>query len=329
MKNKITIALATYNGEKFLEEQLESLLMQSRHPDELVISDDCSSDCTMSIIKKFANKAPFAVRLLINEKNLGYAQNFSNALSHCTGDIVFISDQDDVWHPEKISRMLAYFDSEPSVQLLIHDLDYCKQDLSSIGQTKIERMSGVFDLQRKYVVGMATAIRAPFLKLCLPIPDKHGLAHDTWLHQCADAICGKKIIRDVLAKYRRHSSNVTVADSLNVDFIPGPDHFKNQRPNFKRLLTSKTILNLPVNSPILEWLEINGNQLVSEGYLSESRLIRIMHEEGTKIECIQKRLKILSINRLKRPWPVLKFYLDGGYCQFSSWKSAIKDIVFN
>ena len=150
---KISIAMTTFNGEKYLQEQLDSFVVQTRRPDELIIFDDCSTDETLAIALNFAEGSPFAVKVFSNDRNLGYSQNFSRALKLCSGDYVFLSDQDDVWHPEKIARMLARFDAEPNVQLLIHDLDYCKADLSPIGQTKIERMTGVFDLQREYIVG--------------------------------------------------------------------------------------------------------------------------------------------------------------------------------
>ena len=98
---RISIAMSTYNGGKYLQEQLDSFLAQTSLPDELVITDDCSTDNTLEIIQAFAAMAPFEVRWEQNEKNLGYTGNFNQALMKTTGDLVFLSDQDDVWFPEK------------------------------------------------------------------------------------------------------------------------------------------------------------------------------------------------------------------------------------
>jgi glycosyltransferase involved in cell wall biosynthesis len=104
---KTSIALATYNGEKYVEEQLDSYLTQTVLPDELIVSDDCSTDATQQMLGAFAKKAPFRVVLLCNIENVGYGQNFSRALSQTTGDLVFLSDKDDVWFPEKIAKYVA------------------------------------------------------------------------------------------------------------------------------------------------------------------------------------------------------------------------------
>lgn len=329
MDIKITVALATYNGAKYLLEQLNSFVKQARRPDELIICDDCSTDGTLTIARTFANSAPFEVKVFINDHTLGYSQNFSKALGLCTGDYVFLSDQDDVWHPEKIARMLDRFDAEPNVQLLIHDLEYCKEDLSPIGQTKIERMSGVFDLQRDYVVGMATAVRASFLRLCLPVPDKQGITHDSWLHQCAEVVGRKGIIPDVLAKYRRHSSNATITDKLNVDFVTSAEHFKDNRPSIGKLITIKTKMDVPDVSPLFEWMQSNRQILVTQGYLAEFHIDRLVSAELRRVESINKRSNILGLKRIQRFWPVFMFYLKGGYSYFSGWKSAVKDILIN
>ena len=98
----LSIALATYNGAVYLKEQLESIAAQTRTPDELVISDDQSTDDTLRVIEEFAATAGFPVRLSVNEANLGIAKNFEKAISLCRGDLIFLSDQDDVWH--KIGR---------------------------------------------------------------------------------------------------------------------------------------------------------------------------------------------------------------------------------
>lgn len=93
----VSIALCTYNGEKYIEEQLESLIHQTCQPDEIIICDDQSKDNTVNIAKSLLGSWPGAWKVIINKKNLGYKKNFQKAISLCRGDIIFLSDQDDVW----------------------------------------------------------------------------------------------------------------------------------------------------------------------------------------------------------------------------------------
>lgn len=198
-----SVAVASFNGESYIYDQLLSVQRQTNPPVEIVVFDDLSEDGTLSVVQRFAQESVVSVRLEQQKENVGYIRNFSSALSSCSGDVVFLCDQDDVWLPNKIERMLAVFASRPDIVLAIHDLEFCDENLSPIGQTKIGRMSTGQDIQRDYVVGMATAVRGDFLRLCLPIPDVPGVTHDKWLHDCALAVNGKLVVREVLALDRK------------------------------------------------------------------------------------------------------------------------------
>src|SRR4051812_16300560 len=99
----ISIALATYNGEKYLSAQLESLALQTRLPAELVVCDDCSTDRTIDIIDEFIARAPFPVRVARNESRLGFVNNFMRAAQGCRADLIAFCDQDDIWEPNKLA----------------------------------------------------------------------------------------------------------------------------------------------------------------------------------------------------------------------------------
>lgn len=115
---KISIALATYNGEKFIEEQLKSIVNQSIKPDEIIVCDDNSTDGTVKILQNLINfYKDFNIKLVINEKNIGYTKNFANAIKMCTGDIIFLSDQDDIWAKNKIEDYMKAFENEDIVLL--------------------------------------------------------------------------------------------------------------------------------------------------------------------------------------------------------------------
>src|SRR4051812_29809463 len=102
MTETVSVAMATYNGAEFIRDQLRSLALQKRLPDELVVSDDGSTDDTVDILEAFAETAPFPVRISVNRENLGFTRNFERAILGCGGDIIYICDQDDVWFPNKI-----------------------------------------------------------------------------------------------------------------------------------------------------------------------------------------------------------------------------------
>ena len=122
-KTTISVALCTYNGEKYLAEQLDSILSQENPVDEIVVCDDGSTDNTQSILQDYQARFPELFRIFINEKNLGYVANFEKALSLCTGDLIFLCDQDDIWHQDKVKFILHYFKENPLIGVAAHNLD--------------------------------------------------------------------------------------------------------------------------------------------------------------------------------------------------------------
>ena len=102
--NKVSIAIATYNGATFLREQLDSLYNQTVQPDEIFVSDDCSNDGTVEILEEYHRTK--GLKYTVNEHNLGFNKNFENALKNTTGEFIMICDQDDIWMPEKVEVLL-------------------------------------------------------------------------------------------------------------------------------------------------------------------------------------------------------------------------------
>jgi glycosyltransferase involved in cell wall biosynthesis len=199
--------MATYNGERFIAAQLESLAAQTLAPTELVVCDDGSSDGTVAIVEAFARKAPFEVRLIRNEKNLGYIRNFEKALSLCTGEVVFLSDQDDVWFPEKIDHVLAVFAAEQAAAVL-NDQIIADGELRSSGQSKLAniRQAGLSD--DVMITGCCTAINASLKALCLPFPESIP-AHDIWIGRMAVLLGVRRVLDEPLQLYRRHGDNTS------------------------------------------------------------------------------------------------------------------------
>jgi glycosyltransferase involved in cell wall biosynthesis len=213
---KISIALCTYNGAQFLQEQLESIAFQTRIPDEVIICDDLSNDNTLEILKNFASKVSFPVRVFLNEQNLGSSKNFEKAIKLCTGDIIFLSDQDDVWHPEKLEKIEKMFSIFPSTAVIFTDAEVVDENLKSLGYSLWQSIGfskkeqnyftrGNFIevlLKRNVVTGSTMAFRSEFKRLFFPIPDVW--VHDGWIALLIAFTSDLTIVREPLIKYRQH-----------------------------------------------------------------------------------------------------------------------------
>jgi glycosyltransferase involved in cell wall biosynthesis len=214
----LSIALATWNGERYLAEQLESLASQERLPDELVVSDDVSDDATCDMVRNFSLRAPFPVRLQINNERLGSTRNFEAAMRACHGDIIFLCDQDDVWYPDKIRRMEECFLQNPQTGLVFTDADVVDQNLDSMDLRLWK--SAKFDLQAQMtiardpygvllrypaVTGATMAFRSAFRDLVLPVPDIW--VHDAWIALLIGAKSSLVPLSLPLIGYRQHGAN--------------------------------------------------------------------------------------------------------------------------
>ncbi|MGO8705632.1 MAG: glycosyltransferase family 2 protein [Candidatus Brocadiia bacterium] len=219
---KISIALCTYNGEAWLQPQLESFLAQSRQPDELVACDDRSTDGTAALLRRFAERAPFRVRVEVNERTLGATQNFAKAVGLCTGDLIFLSDQDDVWLPAKVESLARALAASPQAGMAFCDGEVCGEALQPLGYTlwqaarfdaaergKVSagRAHEVF-LRHSVAHGATLAFRAELRRLALPIPPIPYCGHDYWIALLASAVSEVVPIPDLLNRYRLHGRNV-------------------------------------------------------------------------------------------------------------------------
>lgn len=208
---KISIAMATYNGEKFVKEQIESFFNQTVLPDELVVSDDNSIDKTLEIVESLKTKAPFDIKIYRNEQNLGYGANFSNALEKTNGDLVFLSDQDDVWYSNKIEYMLNIAEKYPDNFVYMNDALISDSLLNPTKFTKYNQLKSLGREEKGFVMGCCCLIKKEFLKIALPVPSK--IAHDNWLVEIAQAINMKHVEIIVLQYYRIHFSNTSLSEA--------------------------------------------------------------------------------------------------------------------
>lgn len=218
----VSVVLCTYNGERWLPELWRSLLAQTHVPDEIVVRDDASSDGTFALLENLRGAAlarGVRVTLARNERNLGFVGNFEAALADATGAIVFLCDQDDIWHPQKIALMLAQFERRPGLLLLHSDarlVDEAGIDMhcglfEALEVTRRERAlihSGrAFDalLRRNLATGATLAFRRSLLKDVAPFPPEW--VHDEWLAIIAAAIGEVDCLEQPLIDYRQHGGN--------------------------------------------------------------------------------------------------------------------------
>ncbi|MCX7748852.1 MAG: glycosyltransferase family 2 protein [Clostridia bacterium] len=213
---RVSIALCTYNGEEYLKEQLQSFALQTHLPGELVVCDDCSKDSTIEILESFKKNANFPVRIYINEKNLRSTKNFEKAIGLCTGEIIALSDQDDVWHPEKINKACEIFSKRPDVGCVFSDAEVVDKELNPLGYsmwesirfTEEERMkllkgrSQEVLISRTAATGATMSFRSEYIKKFIPIDPRW--VHDAWITLIIGVYANLYPIHEPLMKYRQH-----------------------------------------------------------------------------------------------------------------------------
>ncbi|KPP97787.1 glycosyltransferase family 2 protein [Marinobacter sp. HL-58] len=320
---KISIAMATYNGEKYLQEQLDSFVAQARQPDELVVCDDGSSDATVEILRQFAASAPFEVKIHVNESNLGYAKNFEKAMSLCSGDIVFLSDQDDVWLENKLAEVEQAFLRNPDKMVVINDQLITDGELRDSGVTKLHNVRKLGLGDSWFVTGCCTALRKKWLDIIMPIPVGMDM-HDAWVNRLADSVGVRLILESTLQLYRRHENNVSESVAVksgnktaSVVSLWTMYGLRDARAGWER-----DIRNLGEYSKRIE-----ERRPELEGWVAGETVDGFLVSMNEKRAALSRRVELASLPRRRR-WPnVLSFWFTGGYRHLSGWKSAAKDLI--
>lgn len=201
----ISVCMATYNGEKYIREQVSSILQQLGENDELIVSDDGSTDSTLQELTVF-NDSRIKV---FDGPHKGLTYNFENAIVHASGDYLFLSDQDDVWEPDKVRSMVAALQD---ADLVISDAWIADKDAVSTGVSLFDickpHKGFWLTLYHTTYIGCCTAFRRTILKKLLPFPP-HIVMHDYWIGMIADLYYKTTFIPDKLLRYRRHGDNTS------------------------------------------------------------------------------------------------------------------------
>lgn len=299
-----SVAMATYKGAKYVLEQLRSIEEQTVLPDEVVICDDVSPDDTVAVIQQYSKTSKLNIKLYQNEKNLGFRKNFEKAISLCSGDVVFLCDQDDFWINTKVERFLREFANDDRLVYAYSDAFVTDADLN-VTADSIWALSNInwaaldyqayFDIvqTRVFPLGFQAAARRNFLFAIMPF-----LAdHDGWIAVCAPAFGTVKAINENLVYYRRHENTTSTAakqlkinkrsllskilhTKYNVYFIYPDCEAHNYACILKYATENNAPLNLDLLTSHLHFLEVI-NRAKDRNFLFRIASLRKLKKDGT------------------------------------------------
>lgn len=320
--------MAAYNGGRFIAEQLQSFAAQTRLPDEVVICDDGSTDDTRKIVRAFAATAPFEVRFEPNAERLGYSGNFERAISLCSGSLIFLSDQDDVWLPDKLATVADALAAAPGAWVAVNDQIITDGELDHRGVTKLQNLRGLHRSADGLIEGCCTCLRKDWADLLLPIPaeaaafvKRDALSYDRWLNELAVLLGVRLVVERPLQYFRRYGSNVTAWIGSE------------PRPIGTAELVAARVDKAPVEAwadrvAVLDlyrrWLEQQRGPIEAAGISGWSKAMAEVARERASLTARIALTKAPLHRRLSR---IAALFLSGGYSYFYGWKSAVRDLV--
>lgn len=317
----ISVAMCTYNGSRYVGEQLQSIASQTLLPCELVVCDDRSTDDTVCLLTAFASKAPFPVRLFLNDDRLGPAKNFEKAIQLCEGAIIALADQDDVWRPNKLAKFAEVLSQQPENVYAFSDAEMVDGDGASLGyklwdtigfRKELGHFAGPGQLRillrRNVITGAAMAFRSSFRETILPIPT--GWMHDYWIVSLGSALFGGIPIPEILIDYRRHASQAVGWKGKTFLQVCRISLATRRQDSWKKLQ---------------QFRELQERLLSVPGFLERRPEYACLIEE--KEAHLLKRATIRSTKGLSRILKVVLEASTGRYRRFSnSWHSIVRDL---
>ena len=323
---KVSVVIATYNGSKYIRQQVQSILTQTYLPFEVIVCDDASTDNTLAIVESMFKELPIVLRIIDGSKQVGHVQNFNKGLMVASGDYVALCDQDDVWVPEKIEKAILFFQDVPNCAVYMHDAVLCDESLRETKYTKLQQLkSSGLDVD-DYWMGCVSMFKADYLRTFLPIPEG-VVSHDVFLIEPARAL--KKVYVDFqpLIKYRRHQNNVSsgLRGSSSVTkkstrlraFVASSVSFL-EHDHIKSLDTDIICLSKTINAYELSLRFYIGDELIALKLLLDEMKKRINIQSIRKKNC-----KEYFFRRLSRSIILL---VKGEYKNVSGIQSFLRDI---
>ena len=307
-----SVAIATYNGEKYIIDQLKSIEAQTVQPNEVIICDDCSTDCTVRLIEDFCKNSVLNIRLIKNEYNLGFRKNYEKCFSLCCSDIIFYCDQDDIWCKSKIERILLEFRKDSELVYAFSNAFVTDEGLNIIAEnewtfewTELLDRQSFFDfvLTRNFPLGFQTAFRRDFCNSIMPfLSDPDG-----WIAMCAPIFGNIKAIPEKLVYYRRHEGTTS-------------DAYQGKKKNYFGMIKNMFSREYQVyfTYPHAEW---NNNRSVLE-------FIRTNRECGLSVCEIERHISFLQrlddaekLDVVKRIRSLKELWKNGTYFEYRGNKN--------
>lgn len=329
---KVSVVMCTFNGARFVGTQLESILSQSHLPDEIVVCDDASTDGTAEIIEGFRERQPSRLRFFRNPVNLGINRNFEAAIQAATGDIIFLSDQDDFWFENKIAAMTLPFYQSDQVGLVYSDAELADETLRPLGQTLFARRKNMrLDAKRPAYrllqgigfQGCMMAFRSALKRVIPPIPPLWG--HDHWIALLAYASANVRPLAQPLIYYRRHGGNFGIDPDLDHAWL-----FLRLN-QWKRIAEGVSVTALPADEELRCKSVVERLQEIKETMPSSNN--RFLSDDLIKV-CVRRlafgrsRDELHQKGRIARAIPTLRALGRGDYHRYAHGaRSLLKDLI--
>lgn len=296
--NKISVIIATYNGEAYICEQLESIVNQTIRPDEIIISDNMSTDKTVNLCDEFLSQLsrPIYYKIL-KEKHKGVTKNFENALANSTGDYIFFSDQDDVWGKEKIEKFMVVFNENKQCNCVFSNCSLNVEGTEILIKSLLNNaernaiLPGILnkdsflniELRKNIVTGMSLAINKKLKSQVLPF--SKYVFHDYWCAINAIFIGEIYYLDFISAYYRQHDNNVVGANS-KITIKRLINSLKNHKG--KCINDLKFLLEIESKYPIIR----NNNTFINLKKIREDRLKNLQKPSLSNLYNILKNKKL-------------------------------------
>lgn len=330
---KLSVAMATYNGEKYLEEQLQSIARQEVLPGELVVCDDGSTDRSVEILHSFSTIAPFTVRIYRNSSNLGFSGNFLKSAGLCKGEFIAFCDQDDIWLPNKLKQAAAAVERNPGALLVLQSAVICDENLRNTGRVfPGSILPGYYGPGSQYGFwvwpGFLQTFRSSLLEGVVPGERPrsyfagHGsITHDKLTCLLANAMGGIIVLSEPTALYRRHPDAVTgsyavqpIRQRFDKARSVGSDHY-----NFLAVVASET-------ADYLRHLARGSAPIKAKSLGEAAQVFDTIKRLYVSRACLYSSDAILD-----RLWRMRLIHQEGGYFGPAGislgWRSAVKDLL--
>jgi len=322
----ISVAMATYNGEQYLQEQLESLSNQTQLPDELIVCDDGSSDDTLKILKDFVKKAPFSVVVIENDHNLGVIRNFEKAIINCTGDIILFSDQDDVWFENKISAVFHVFETMgDDVQIMINDAVVVDHNLHLITESLFSNVVRYTGKNEEFISGCCTAIRKGFRDLCLMNESRMDM-FDEGFHRVGRILNARYVYEHPLQYYRRHGGNLSNSRA-NAEKLSLYDRLLYFRNRFLSVSQQQNQYDKWLEDRYQEVLFVIEFMNIRPLFFDRSKMIEKKQILSGYADALRDRISLREKSMFNRLFWAFLFFFQKKYSMFSGPKSMLLDII--